>query len=130
LIPAVTHVDGSCRVQTVSREQNPAYYDLIEAFGELTGCSLLLNTSFNDRGEPIVETYEDAVSCFLRTGLDGLIVEDQLIEQGEDTPPVNQADWEAETMERSNRTYNRMIEKYCNPMDYVELANKLRNEGR
>ncbi len=128
-VPAVTHADGSCRVQTVTHEQNPDYYDLIQAFGDLTGCFLLLNTSFNDQGEPIVETYEDAISCFLRTGLDALIVEDKLIERSEKTPPLDADAWRAQTMERTNQTYNRMIEKYCNPVKYVDLATKLRSGG-
>ena len=128
-IPAVTHADGSCRVQTVNKDQNPAYHGLIEAFGDLTGCYLLLNTSFNDQGEPIVESYDDAISCFLRTGLDGLIMEDMLIERDENKAPLDPGDWESHTMERVNQTYNRLIEKYCNPLDYVELATRLNRDG-
>ena len=66
-IPAVTHIDYSARVQTVSRETNPDYYDLIHAFEQLTGCAVLVNTSFNVRGEPIVCTPADAYRCFMRT---------------------------------------------------------------
>jgi carbamoyltransferase len=73
-IPAVTHVDYSARIQTVSRETNPDYYDLIEAFEEQTGCPVLVNTSFNVRGEPIVCTPADAYRCFMRTGIDHLVL--------------------------------------------------------
>jgi carbamoyltransferase len=67
------HVDGTGRIQTVERSANPRYYGVIEAFGELTGVPVLLNTSFN-RQEPIVSTPEQAVSCYLRTGMDGLVL--------------------------------------------------------
>jgi len=73
-IPAVTHVDYSARVQTVHRETNPRYHRLITRFAELTGCPVLVNTSFNVRGEPIVSSPEDAYRCFMSTGLDVLVV--------------------------------------------------------
>jgi carbamoyltransferase len=73
-IPAITHVDYSARVQTVNRDTNPRYHALIEAFRALTGCGVLINTSFNVRGEPIVNTPEDAYRCFMRTGIDRLVV--------------------------------------------------------
>jgi carbamoyltransferase len=73
-IPAVTHVDYSARVQTVHRETNPLYYRLIDAFKSRTGCPVIVNTSFNVRGEPIVCTPEDAFRCFMGTGLDLLVV--------------------------------------------------------
>lgn len=73
-IPAVTHIDYSARVQTVSRETNPNYYDLIKAFEDRTGCAVVVNTSFNVRGEPIVCTPEDAYRCFMRTHLDVLVL--------------------------------------------------------
>ncbi len=79
LIPAVTHVDGSCRPQTVTYSQNADYYDLITAFGEETGVYCVINTSFNDNGEPIVETHEDAIRSFCRTNIDYLFMDDQLI---------------------------------------------------
>ena len=69
-IPAVTHVDYSARVQTVSRDTNPDYYDLISEFDRMTGCPVIVNTSFNVRGEPIVCTPEDAYRCFMRTHID------------------------------------------------------------
>lgn len=74
-LAAVTHVDGSARVQTLRRAQNPALYALIEAFARRTGVPVLLNTSLNDRGEPLVETPRDAVDCFLGTDLDALAIE-------------------------------------------------------
>jgi carbamoyltransferase len=73
-IPAVTHIDYSSRVQTVSRETSPDYYDLIREFEDLTGCAVLVNTSFNVRGEPIVCTPEDAYRCFMRTHVDCLVL--------------------------------------------------------
>ena len=73
-IPAVTHVDGSARLQTVRRETNELYYDLISALGERTGVPVVLNTSFNIQGEPIVESPRDAIRCFFSTGLDALVI--------------------------------------------------------
>ena len=73
-IPAVTHLDYSARIQTVTAERSPVYHSLIEEFNRLTGCPVLVNTSFNVRGEPIVCTPEDAYRCFMRTGLDHLII--------------------------------------------------------
>jgi carbamoyltransferase len=78
-VPAITHVDGTGRVQTVSEKDNPRFYRLIREFKQLTGVSLVLNTSFNVRGEPIVCTPEDAISCFLHTDMDYLILGDHLI---------------------------------------------------
>lgn len=73
-IPAVTHVDGSARIQTIRRDQNPRYYDLIKAFEKRTGCAVIINTSFNVRGEPIVESPKDAINCFLHTQMDYLVL--------------------------------------------------------
>ena len=81
VIPSITHVDGSARVQTVRREQNERYYDLITKFGEITGVPVVLNTSFNVRGEPIVNTPKEAVECYLGTEMDGLILGDLLTEK-------------------------------------------------
>ncbi len=75
-IPAVTHVDYSARIQTVHQETNPRYHKLIKKFKEITGCSVLVNTSFNIRGEPIVCTIKDAFRCFMGTNLDILVIED------------------------------------------------------
>ena len=74
-IPAITHVDYSARIQTVHKETNPRYYDVIEHFGKQTGCPVIVNTSFNVRGEPIVCTPEDAYRCFMRTEMDYLVIE-------------------------------------------------------
>lgn len=74
-IPAVTHVDCSARIQTVARESNPLYWEIIEAFRKRTGCPVIVNTSFNVRGEPIVCTPEDSYRCFMRTGMDYLVLE-------------------------------------------------------
>ena len=78
-IPAVTHVDYSARVQTVHKETNPKYYKLINKFKEITGCPVLVNTSFNVRGEPIVCSTEDAFRCFMGTNLDILVCEDFIL---------------------------------------------------
>jgi carbamoyltransferase len=74
-IPAVTHVDGSARLQIVAAETNPRYYDLIRTFGEATGVPVVLNTSFNLRGEPIVNTPAEALSTFVRSGMDALVLD-------------------------------------------------------
>lgn len=97
-IPAVTHVDYSARVQTVRRQDNPLYYDLIEAFGRLTDCPVLVNTSFNVRGEPIVCTPEQAYTCFMRTEMDCLVMEDCIILKGdqEEGSFVDDAAWQEE----------------------------------
>ena len=79
VLPAITHVDGTARVQTVNRQQNPRYYRLIEAFGRITGVPCVLNTSFNIRGEPIINTVDEAIKCLMTTGLDALFVEDFLV---------------------------------------------------
>jgi len=78
-IPAVTHVDGSARLQTVCRHTNPLYYGLIERFGQATGTPVLLNTSFNVRGEPIVNTPSEAISTFQRSGMDTLVIGNTVI---------------------------------------------------
>lgn len=82
-IPAVTHVDYSARIQTVTHEDNPIYYDTIAAFERLTGCPLVVNTSFNVRGEPIVCTPEEAYNCFMRTEMDCLVMEDYVLKKDE-----------------------------------------------
>ena len=73
-IPAVTHVDYSARIQTVNKKTNKRYHDLISKFKEKTGCPLLVNTSFNVRGEPIVNSPKDAFNCFMGTDLDYLVI--------------------------------------------------------
>jgi len=79
VIPAVTHVDFSARIQTVTKEKNPLYYDLIRQFEARTGCPVLVNTSFNVRGEPIVRSPEDAYRCFMRTEMDYLVMGNYLL---------------------------------------------------
>ena len=74
--PAITHVDFSARIQTVNKTDNPEFHQLINAFRELTGCPMLINTSFNVRGEPIVNTPEEAYLCFMNTGMDVLVIHD------------------------------------------------------
>jgi carbamoyltransferase len=81
-IPAVVHVDGTARVQTVDAEANPVLYRLLREFEALTGVPVLLNTSFNVKGEPIVEAPADAMHCFLATGIDYLVLHDKLIAKG------------------------------------------------
>jgi carbamoyltransferase len=78
-IPAITHVDYSARIQTVHEETNPKYYQLIKEFKKITGCPVLVNTSFNVRGEPIVCSVEDAFNCFMGTNLDILVIENFIL---------------------------------------------------
>ncbi len=85
LVPAITHVDGTGRVQSVSREHNPKFYRLIEEFGRLTGVPMVLNTSFNIRGEPIVHRPEQAVECFLKTGMDALFLGNHVLTKRTDS---------------------------------------------
>ncbi|MCK4461016.1 MAG: carbamoyltransferase, partial [candidate division Zixibacteria bacterium] len=81
IIPAVTHVDGSSRIQTVARDENPLFYDLIECFRKLIGFSVVLNTSFNLRGHPIVNTPEEAFATFCSGGIDFLLMGRYLIDK-------------------------------------------------
>lgn len=80
-IPAVRHADGTARVQTVNAEQNPLLYDLLRAFGELTGVPVLVNTSFNTRGEPVVCSPRDALESFFTSPLDALVIGNFLVEK-------------------------------------------------
>jgi carbamoyltransferase len=84
LLGAITHVDGTARIQTVTRAENPRYYALIEAFARLTGVPIVLNTSLNNNAEPIVDSVDDAVTCFLTTGINALIVGDWVVEKRPD----------------------------------------------
>ena len=79
LIPAVTHVDGTARLHTVNKEVNELYWRLLKLFGEKTGVPVLLNTSFNVKGEPIVCNYKEAIACFYNSGLDALILDKFLL---------------------------------------------------
>jgi carbamoyltransferase len=95
-VPAITHVDYSARVQTVRRETNPLYYDIIEAFYRRTGCPVIVNTSFNVRGEPIVCTPEDAFRCFMRTDMDVLVLENFILVKSEQAPVARDESWRTE----------------------------------
>jgi carbamoyltransferase len=88
LIPAVTHVDYTCRMQTVKKSDHPLYYDMIQSFFEKTGCPVIINTSFNVRGEPLVLTPQDAYRCFMRTEIDCLMLGNFLIDKS-DQPAIN-----------------------------------------
>jgi carbamoyltransferase len=94
-IPAVTHIDYSARVQTVSRGVNPDYYDLLKAFERRTGCPVLVNTSFNVRGEPIVCTPEDAYRCFMRTHIDALVLGSFLLDKADQPAWKETENWQS-----------------------------------
>jgi carbamoyltransferase len=93
VIPSVTHVDHSARIQTVTRETSPLYYDLIAEFERQTGVPLLINTSFNVRSEPIVCTPHDAYLCFMRTHMDDLVLGPFLLEKPAQPPLKEDVDW-------------------------------------
>ncbi len=95
-IPAVTHVDYSARIQTVRRETNPLYWEVIEAFREKTGCPVIVNTSFNVRGEPIVCTPEDSYRCFMRTEMDFLVLETCIVDKKEQPALADAGNWRAQ----------------------------------
>ncbi|MFH0878861.1 MAG: carbamoyltransferase, partial [Lentisphaerota bacterium] len=92
-VPAITHVDYSARIQTVNRETNPRYYDLIKSFEDQTGYGIIINTSFNVRGEPIVCTPEDAYRCFMRTEMDYLVLGSYVLDKKEQPPWTDKTDW-------------------------------------
>jgi carbamoyltransferase len=95
-IPAVTHVDYSARIQTVRRETNPLFWEILEAFERRTGCPVLVNTSFNVRGEPIVCTPADSYRCFMRTEMDYLVLENYLLDKREQPPFEEKTEWRSE----------------------------------
>ena len=95
-IPAVTHVDLSARIQSVKREDNPRYYDLSSAFEKKTGVPVLINTSFNVRGEPVVCSPEDAFRCFMRTHMDFLVMGNYLLDQKKMKKLKEDSDWKEE----------------------------------
>ncbi|HAK37304.1 MAG: carbamoyltransferase [Nitrospinaceae bacterium] len=95
-IPAITHVDYSARIQTVRKETNPRYYDLIQEFEKITGCPVIINTSFNVRGEPIVCRPEEAYLCFMRTEMDTLVLENFVLDKVDQTPLDEDTDWRNE----------------------------------
>ncbi len=92
-VPAVTHVDYSARIQTVRRETNPLYWDIIDAFEKKTGCPIIVNTSFNVRGEPIVCTPQDSYRCFMRTEMDFLVLETCVLDKKEQPAAAENEDW-------------------------------------
>jgi len=95
-LPAITHIDYSARIQTVHKETNPRYYKLLQAFERRTGCGVLVNTSFNVRGEPIVATPADAYRCFMRTGMDYLVIENFLLAKADQPPVAEDESWKTE----------------------------------
>jgi len=95
-IPAVTHLDYSARLQTVSKKYKPDYYEVISEFEKLTGCAVVVNTSFNVRGEPIICSPEDAYRCFMRTEMDVLIMEDCILFKEEQVRRGEKGDWHDE----------------------------------
>ncbi len=95
-VPAITHVDYSARIQTVTEDVNPRMFSVLKAFELLTGCPLLVNTSFNVRGEPIVCTPEDAYRCFLRTEIDVLVLGDYALHRAEQTVIETDDSWKLE----------------------------------
>jgi len=92
-LPAVTHVDWSARVQTVTEDYSPLYHRLLRAFERQTGCPVIINTSFNVRGEPIVESPEQAWRCFMRTNMDYLLLGNCLLEKRDQRPLDRDIDW-------------------------------------
>jgi len=95
-IPAVTHVDYSARIQSINRRDHEKYHDVIEAFKDKTNVAVIVNTSFNVRGEPIVCTPEDAYKCFMRTDMDILILENYLLKKEDQEEYVDDKDWKKE----------------------------------
>jgi carbamoyltransferase len=96
VVPAITHVDYSARIQTVSRQANPEFHAILSSFERITGCPLLVNTSFNVRSEPIVCTPADAYQCFMRTGIDVLVLNKFLLHKSEQPPWEETVDWKQE----------------------------------
>jgi carbamoyltransferase len=95
-IPAVTHIDYSARIQTVHEATNPRFYALLKAFEAKTGCGVIVNTSFNVRGEPIVCSPQDAYRCFMRTEIDVLVLENCVLDKAKQKRLINDTDWRKE----------------------------------
>ena len=95
-LPAITHVDYSARVQTVHKETNPRYHQLLQSFNDRTGCGVLVNTSFNVRGEPIVCTPDDSYRCFMRTEMDYLVIENFLLDKRDQPAWQETSNWQEE----------------------------------
>jgi carbamoyltransferase len=132
-IPAVTHVDYSARVQTIRREDHPAYYDIVRMFEQKTGCAVLINTSFNVNGEPIVCTPNDAYRCFMHTEMDALILGNSLLiktEQPQLTEPKRQI---AEYEDSSQQTIDSRLIKALRRIyakEFLPIASSLRDQGK
>jgi carbamoyltransferase len=95
-VPAITHVDYSARIQTVRRDTSPLYYDIIAAFNRRTGCPVIINTSFNVRGEPMVCSPEDAYRCFMRSDMDVLVLENFILEKADQPKRAEDESWKSE----------------------------------
>ena len=93
-VPAITHVDYSARIQTVDEERNPRLHALLRAFKEVTGYGILVNTSFNVRSEPIVCTPEDAYRCFMRTGIDVLVLDNLVLDKKKQPEWKESTNWQ------------------------------------
>lgn len=92
-LPAITHVDYSARIQTISEGRNSDYYSILKKFDELTGCGVIINTSFNVRGEPIVCTPADAYRCFMRCEMDALVLEHAILMKNQQPKFADAEDW-------------------------------------
>jgi len=95
-VPAITHVDYSARIQSVNKQTNKRYHAMLTVFNEKYGCPVIVNTSFNVRGEPIVCTPKDAYLCFMRTEMDYLILNNYLLSKSDQKPLDNDSDWMSE----------------------------------
>jgi carbamoyltransferase len=127
-VPATIHIDNTARVQTVTKEDNGIFYDLIKDFKELTGVPVILNTSFNDAGEPIVETPEDAIICFLKTEMDYLVLGNRLIKASDKIRPI--ADKMVGDRKKMISEKNQdLIEKFCPGYDESERDRYIRAEN-
>ena len=126
-IPAVTHVDYSARIQSVSKERNGKFYDLIKSFEELTGCGLVINTSFNVRGEPIVNTPWDAYMCFINTEMDVLFLEDfYILKDKKNNISINLKNENVEIDIKNNKSGNKLdkeLDKIYNKFFLPNLKN-------
>ena len=120
-LPAITHADCSSRPQAVKKEQNQSYYNLIKEFGDITGVYCLLNTSFNDNDEPIVETYKDAIRTMLKTNVDFLYIENFIVfPKYVRTKKIN-----LNIQNDVKYSYKNLITKYIDSDKYNELAKQL-----
>jgi carbamoyltransferase len=95
-MPAITHIDYSARIQSVSRDTNPRYWELIHEFKQLTGYGVIVNTSFNVRGEPVVCTPDDAYRCFMRTEMDVLVLGNYVLEKKDQPKLADASDWQTQ----------------------------------